>query len=118
MCGSSVYITDDSNVAIFAGESGYFSCVDLVPRGHYEVHGDAVEMQSPDSSARSMAGLGLRLCALHFNDPARPLFCFTGNFVCAAGRYNKTFSKVSSTNIVLLMGTVLLDYYCGKCFVV
>lgn len=56
MCSSSVYITDDSNVAIFAGESGYFSCVDLVPRGHYEVHGDAVEMQSPDSSARSMAG--------------------------------------------------------------
>lgn len=58
MCSSSVYITDDSNVAIFAGESGYFSCVDLVPRGHYEVHGDAVEMQSPDSSARSMAGSG------------------------------------------------------------
>lgn len=66
MCGSSVYITDDSNVAIFAGKSGYFSCVDLVQRGHYEVHGDAVEMQSPDSSARSMAGSGAGSASVRF----------------------------------------------------
>ncbi len=70
MCGSSVYITDDSNVAIFAGESGYFSCVDLVPRGHYEVHGDAVEMQSPDSSARSMAGSGSASVRFAFQRPS------------------------------------------------
>ncbi len=70
MCGSSVYITDDSNVAIFAGESGYFSCVDLVPRGHYEVHGDAVEMQSPDSSARSMAESGSASVRFAFQRPS------------------------------------------------
>ncbi|XP_073715688.1 uncharacterized protein [Misgurnus anguillicaudatus] len=50
VCSSSVYITDDSNVAIFAGESGFFSSVDLVTRGHYEVHGDSAEVQSPDSN--------------------------------------------------------------------
>ncbi|KAL2089165.1 hypothetical protein ACEWY4_016064 [Coilia grayii] len=35
----SLYLTDDSNVAIFAGESsGMFSSLDLSPRGQYEVH--------------------------------------------------------------------------------
>ncbi|XDV16352.1 hypothetical protein PO909_016106 [Leuciscus waleckii] len=56
VCSSSVYITDDSNVAIFAGASGFFSSVDLVARGHYEVHGDSAEVQSPDPSVRPIAG--------------------------------------------------------------
>ncbi|XP_056256517.1 uncharacterized protein LOC130184574 [Seriola aureovittata] len=38
----SLYITDDDNVAIFPGSAGHFSCLDLRPRGHYEVHGDDI----------------------------------------------------------------------------
>ena len=38
-----LYLTDDSNIAIFPAQSGYFSTLDLTTRGHYEVHGDEVE---------------------------------------------------------------------------
>ncbi|KAK5870864.1 hypothetical protein PBY51_003774 [Eleginops maclovinus] len=36
-----IYLTDDHNIAIFPEENGHFISVDLVDRGHYEVHGDA-----------------------------------------------------------------------------
>lgn len=36
---SSVYITDDSNTAIFPEPSGNCPCLTLRPRAHYEVHG-------------------------------------------------------------------------------
>ncbi len=49
---------------------GIVRCVDLVPRGHYDVHGDAVEMQSPDSSARSMAGSGSASVRFAFQRPS------------------------------------------------
>ncbi|KAK7886516.1 hypothetical protein WMY93_026137 [Mugilogobius chulae] len=39
---SSIYITDDSNTAIFPEPSGKFDVYGLAHRGHYEVHGDAV----------------------------------------------------------------------------
>ncbi|CAL1613892.1 unnamed protein product [Knipowitschia caucasica] len=52
----SLYITDDDNVAIFPGTSGHFSCFDLRPRGHYEVHGDDIALpvaeQVPQSGTR------------------------------------------------------------------
>ncbi|CAJ1057163.1 uncharacterized protein LOC127376411 [Xyrichtys novacula] len=40
----SLYITDDSNVAVFPTISVavHFSILDLVVRGHYEVHGDSI----------------------------------------------------------------------------
>ncbi|XP_063067125.1 uncharacterized protein LOC134458625 isoform X2 [Engraulis encrasicolus] len=38
---NTVYLTDDHNVAIFPEPDGHFISVDLVDRGHYEVHGDA-----------------------------------------------------------------------------
>ncbi|KAG7317708.1 hypothetical protein KOW79_018743 [Hemibagrus wyckioides] len=39
-----VYLTDDSNVALFpGGVSGVFSTLDLTPRGHYEVHGEDMD---------------------------------------------------------------------------
>lgn len=38
-----LYLTDDSNIAIFPAQSGYFSALDFTARGHYEVHGDEVE---------------------------------------------------------------------------
>ncbi|KAA0724137.1 hypothetical protein E1301_Tti022212 [Triplophysa tibetana] len=38
-----LYLTDDSNIAIFPAQSGYFSVLDFTARGHYEVHGDEVE---------------------------------------------------------------------------
>ncbi|XP_056606974.1 uncharacterized protein LOC130424974 [Triplophysa dalaica] len=38
-----LYLTDDSNIAIFPAQSGFFSVLDFTARGHYEVHGDEVE---------------------------------------------------------------------------
>ncbi|XP_072564080.1 uncharacterized protein [Paramormyrops kingsleyae] len=46
----SLYITDDSNVAVFPASDGHFSTCDLMLRGHYEVHGescDAEEVPGP-----------------------------------------------------------------------
>ncbi|XP_070409094.1 uncharacterized protein [Nothobranchius furzeri] len=43
---TSLYITDDSNVAIFPGNDGRFSTLDLLVRGHYEVHGEGMEESS------------------------------------------------------------------------
>lgn len=42
VCCSSLYITDENNVAVFVEAGRLFSTLDLVPRGHYEVHGDPV----------------------------------------------------------------------------
>ncbi|XP_052406688.1 uncharacterized protein LOC127952346 [Carassius gibelio] len=49
----SLYLTDDSNVAIFPNAEGSFSTIDLTLRAHYEVHGDSVEtpQNSPSTSA-------------------------------------------------------------------
>ncbi|XP_038162656.1 uncharacterized protein LOC119797584 [Cyprinodon tularosa] len=47
--GSSVYITDDTNVAIFPGNDGHFSTIDLRVRGHYEVHGESDAVGEPSS---------------------------------------------------------------------
>ncbi|XP_028430907.1 uncharacterized protein LOC114553768 [Perca flavescens] len=45
--GPSLYITDDSNVALFPGPDHHFSTLDLTIRGHYEVHsGSSVEDSS------------------------------------------------------------------------
>ena len=41
MAVDTVYLTDGQNVALFPGENGYFSSVDLVPHGQYEVNGEA-----------------------------------------------------------------------------
>ncbi|XP_056598225.1 uncharacterized protein LOC130416191 [Triplophysa dalaica] len=49
--GPSLYITDDSNIAIFPGPDGRFSTLDLIARGHYEVHG---ESSVEDSSTGSV----------------------------------------------------------------
>ncbi|KAF4118126.1 hypothetical protein G5714_000177 [Onychostoma macrolepis] len=51
-----LYLTDDMNMAIFPGENGLFSTLDLTPRGHYEVHGDSDSSLSPSSSASSSSG--------------------------------------------------------------
>ncbi|KAM4615440.1 uncharacterized protein ACJ7VT_010553 isoform 1-T1 [Polymixia lowei] len=45
--GSSLYVTDDTNVAIFPGNDGHFSTVDLRVRGHYEVHGESNDVGEP-----------------------------------------------------------------------
>ena len=63
----SLYITDDDNVAIFPGSSGHFSCLDLRPRGHYEVHGDDIALpvaeQTPPLSGQNR---------FQFHRPAQP----------------------------------------------
>ncbi|XP_051279260.1 uncharacterized protein LOC127376411 [Dicentrarchus labrax] len=50
--GPSLYITDDSNVALFPGPDGHFSTLDLIVRGHYEVHGESISVE--DSSTGSV----------------------------------------------------------------
>ncbi|XP_032363719.1 uncharacterized protein LOC116677139 [Etheostoma spectabile] len=40
-----VYLTDDTNVAIFPRSDGDFNCFDLIARGHYEVHGDGTTVE-------------------------------------------------------------------------
>uniref|UniRef100_A0A1A8LH55 RING-type domain-containing protein n=1 Tax=Nothobranchius pienaari TaxID=704102 RepID=A0A1A8LH55_9TELE len=45
--GNSLYITDDMNTAIFPDPSGNFTTLSLQHRGHYEVHGDSEQVQSP-----------------------------------------------------------------------
>ncbi|XP_076851625.1 uncharacterized protein LOC143502797 isoform X1 [Brachyhypopomus gauderio] len=47
--GPSVYITDDSNVAVFPGSDGHFSSIELTARGHYEVHGESISMEPSTS---------------------------------------------------------------------
>ncbi|XP_034031122.1 uncharacterized protein LOC117514662 [Thalassophryne amazonica] len=50
---TTVYLTDDTNVAIFPNQDGYFSSNCLVERSHYEVHGECTEAPvagTPDSS--------------------------------------------------------------------
>ncbi|XP_059403398.1 uncharacterized protein LOC132136873 isoform X2 [Carassius carassius] len=49
--GSSLYITDDANTATFPEPSGRFCILNLVHRGHYEVHGDPDHSQLPASRA-------------------------------------------------------------------
>ncbi|XP_078022892.1 uncharacterized protein LOC144462609 [Epinephelus lanceolatus] len=46
----SLYMTDDANVALFPGASGVFSSLDLNPRTHYEVHGEAEDTSGPANS--------------------------------------------------------------------
>ncbi|CAL8270600.1 unnamed protein product [Arctogadus glacialis] len=43
---SSLYITDDSNTAIFPEPAGHFSIINRTNRSHYEVHGDAEHLPS------------------------------------------------------------------------
>ncbi|KAL7384714.1 hypothetical protein ABVT39_007292 [Epinephelus coioides] len=63
----SLYITDDDNVAIFPGSCGHFSCLDVRPRGHYEVHGDDIALpvaeQTPPLSGQNR---------FQFHRPAQP----------------------------------------------
>ncbi|XP_049334413.1 uncharacterized protein LOC111197401 [Astyanax mexicanus] len=47
--GPSVYITDDNNVAVFPGADGQFSSLELTVRGHYEVHGESISVESSPS---------------------------------------------------------------------
>ncbi|XP_041843898.1 uncharacterized protein LOC121641678 [Melanotaenia boesemani] len=42
-----VYLTDDTNVAIFPRSDGDFNCFDLITRGHYEVHGNGTPVERP-----------------------------------------------------------------------
>ncbi|KAF0031965.1 hypothetical protein F2P81_016520 [Scophthalmus maximus] len=41
-----IVCTDEGNVVLFSGVSGVFSTLDLRPRAHYEVHGDAEDTSS------------------------------------------------------------------------
>ncbi|XP_039542773.1 uncharacterized protein LOC120489757 isoform X2 [Pimephales promelas] len=42
----SLYLTDDTNVAVFPGVEGLFSSFDLKDKAHYEVHGAGAELDS------------------------------------------------------------------------
>lgn len=56
---SNLYLMDSANVAVFPASTGEFLTFDLVPRGLYEVHGDALDGDRSDlpgpSSAASAA---------------------------------------------------------------
>lgn len=43
-------MTDDANVAIFPGASGFFSTLDLTLRAHYEVHGEEEDTSSSSNA--------------------------------------------------------------------
>lgn len=44
--GPSLYITDDNNVALFPAPDGHFSLLELTVRGHYEVHGESISVDT------------------------------------------------------------------------
>ncbi|XP_047187553.1 uncharacterized protein LOC118312733 [Scophthalmus maximus] len=48
-----VYLTDDTNVAIFPRSDGDFNCFDLIARGHYEVHGDSTTVEKSAGAPHS-----------------------------------------------------------------
>ncbi|KAF5904234.1 E3 ubiquitin-protein ligase UHRF2-like isoform X1, partial [Clarias magur] len=53
---NTVYLTDDSNVALFpGGVSGVFSTLDLTPKGHYEVHGEDMDLTPAGSTSQRFA---------------------------------------------------------------
>lgn len=41
----SLYLTDDTNVAIFPQAGDDFMYLDLIDKGHYEVHGNSTSME-------------------------------------------------------------------------
>ncbi|KAK7879705.1 hypothetical protein WMY93_033588 [Mugilogobius chulae] len=43
----SVFLTDDSNVALFPRPDGDFNSFDMISRAHYEVHGDPIVAEKP-----------------------------------------------------------------------
>ncbi|XP_039528959.1 uncharacterized protein LOC120480077 [Pimephales promelas] len=53
----SLYLTDDTNVAIFPNAEGSFSSLDLTLRAHYEVHGDPIEMPQNTPSTSPFASI-------------------------------------------------------------
>ncbi|XP_028291324.1 uncharacterized protein LOC114454771 isoform X2 [Gouania willdenowi] len=48
---SSLYLTDDANRAIMPEPAGHFSTLYMSNRGHYEVHGEPEQSQSPAGRA-------------------------------------------------------------------
>ncbi|KAF5891678.1 uncharacterized protein DAT39_018599 [Clarias magur] len=53
---NTVYLTDDSNVALFpGGVSGVFSTLDLTPKAHYEVHGEDMDSTPAGSTSQRFA---------------------------------------------------------------
>nr|XP_024661071.1 uncharacterized protein LOC112436095 [Maylandia zebra] len=66
-----LYITDDSNVAMFPGAvSGVFSALDLTPRGHYEVHGEDME-SIPTAGSSGQRFAFMRAPAVAASAPSR-----------------------------------------------
>jgi hypothetical protein len=50
----SLYLTDDTNHAVFANDRGQFSSFQLINGGHYEVHGDGMtEEMLPNTGGRT-----------------------------------------------------------------
>ncbi|XP_073805110.1 uncharacterized protein isoform X2 [Danio rerio] len=47
----SLYLTDDTNVALFPRSDGYFSLLDLRDKAHYEVHGCPIANDNAAASA-------------------------------------------------------------------
>ena len=49
----SLYLTDDTNHAIFANDNGEFPSFEMINTGHYEVHGDCTAITLDDQTQSS-----------------------------------------------------------------
>lgn len=65
-----LYLTDDSNIAIFPAQSGYFSTLDLTARGHYEIHGDELDKGIVSSGSPSTQAVAQRFSFTRTTPPS------------------------------------------------
>ncbi|XP_032365447.1 uncharacterized protein LOC116680977 [Etheostoma spectabile] len=94
--GPSLYITDDSNIALFPGPDGHFSTLDLTVRGHYEVHGgSSVEDSAPGVSSVPVTHNPTRF-SFH-----RPPSAATGSAARASANPRATLTKTFQRTIFI-----------------
>jgi hypothetical protein len=103
----SLYLTDDSNRAVFIDANGLFSVSQLSIANHYEVHGDAITMEdvTRSSSASSEPNTSSASSSLSFAFAQRQS---PGPSTSGAVQFRKQIAKrVSEVSIAIVL-TVML----------
>ncbi|KAK7929730.1 hypothetical protein WMY93_006125 [Mugilogobius chulae] len=85
----SVFLTDDSNVALFPRPDGDFNSFDMISRAHYEVHGDPIVAEKPAMNPHAID----TPVRFSFNRPTLGSSSSTGGTLRASYSAPKTFVR-------------------------